>query len=50
MTTDAFDPPGVYVGTYGGHILASRDAGDHWTLLLNCLPPVYLLQAAVIDR
>jgi len=35
MTTDACDPPGVYVGTQGGHILASRDAGDHWTLLFK---------------
>jgi photosystem II stability/assembly factor-like uncharacterized protein len=50
MTTDPLDPPGVYVGTQGGHILASRDAGDHWTLLFNWLPPVYSLEAAVIDR
>jgi photosystem II stability/assembly factor-like uncharacterized protein len=50
MTTDPLDPPGVYVGTQGGHILASRDAGDHWALLFNWLPPVYSLQAAVIER
>jgi len=50
MTTDACDPPGVSVGTQGGHILASRDAGDHWTLLFNWLQPVYSLQVAVIDR
>jgi hypothetical protein len=40
MTSDAFGPPGIYVGTQGGRSLASRDAGDHWTLLLNRLPPV----------
>jgi len=50
MTTDVLDPPGVYVGTQGGQILASRDVGDHWALLWNWLPPVYALQAAVIDR
>jgi hypothetical protein len=35
MTTDACDPPDVYVGTQGGHFLASRDAGDDSTLLFN---------------
>jgi photosystem II stability/assembly factor-like uncharacterized protein len=50
MTSDAFASPGIYVGTEGGHILASRDAGDYWTLLFNRLPPVSSLQAAAIDR
>ncbi|MBI2486716.1 MAG: hypothetical protein HYW01_07115 [Deltaproteobacteria bacterium] len=50
MTTDLLDSLGVYVGTQGGQILASRDAGDHWTLLFNWLPPVYSLEAAIIER
>jgi photosystem II stability/assembly factor-like uncharacterized protein len=47
MTADALDPAGVYVGTQGGQILASRDAGDHWETLFNWLPPIYSLEVAV---
>jgi DNA-binding beta-propeller fold protein YncE len=50
MTTDPLDPPGVYVGTQGGHIVGSRDAGDHWSVLVNWLPPVYALETALVDR
>jgi len=50
MTTDPLDPPGIYVGTQGGHILASRDAGDHWSVLFNWFPPVYSVEAALIER
>ena len=48
MTVDAFDAPGVYVGTQGGQILASRDGGDRWDVLFNWLPPIYSLETAVI--
>ena len=47
MTVDALESPGVYVGTQGGQILASRDGGDHWDVLFNWLPPVYALETAV---
>jgi photosystem II stability/assembly factor-like uncharacterized protein len=50
MATDVLDPAGVYVGTQGGQILASRDEGEHWDLLFNWLPPVYSLETAVIER
>jgi hypothetical protein len=49
MTTDTLDSPGVYLGTQGGQIVVSRDAGDHWDLAFNWLPPIYSLEAAVID-
>jgi photosystem II stability/assembly factor-like uncharacterized protein len=49
MTVDALDSPGVYVGTQGGLILASRDGGDRWDVLFNWLPPIYSLETAVID-
>ena len=39
--TDALDPVGVYVGTQGGQIVASRDEGNSWEVLFNWLPPVY---------
>jgi photosystem II stability/assembly factor-like uncharacterized protein len=48
MTADALDPAGVYVGTQGGQILASRDAGDTWDVIFNWLPPIYSLEAAVV--
>ena len=31
---------GVYVGTTGGQVYGSADAGDSWTLLVRDLPPV----------
>jgi photosystem II stability/assembly factor-like uncharacterized protein len=44
MTVDDHDDPGVYVGTQGGQILASRDGGDSWQTLFNWLPPIYSLE------
>ena len=40
MATDARDPCGVYFGTAGGHVFASRDAGNSWGLIANYLPRV----------
>jgi photosystem II stability/assembly factor-like uncharacterized protein len=48
MTADAHEWPGVYVGTQGGQILASRDGGDSWETIFNWLPPVYSLETAII--
>ena len=48
MTTDPLDAPGVYVGTQGGHVLASRDGGDSWQTIFNWLPPVYSLETAIV--
>jgi photosystem II stability/assembly factor-like uncharacterized protein len=47
MASDPLDPPGVYVGTQGGHLVASRDAGDTWSTIFNWLPPVYSVEALV---
>jgi photosystem II stability/assembly factor-like uncharacterized protein len=48
LTTDTLAPAGVYVGTQGGQLLASRDAGDHWETIFNWLPPIYSLETVVI--
>jgi photosystem II stability/assembly factor-like uncharacterized protein len=48
MTADEHESSGVYVGTQGGQVLASRDAGDGWETLFNWLPPVYSLQTAIV--
>jgi photosystem II stability/assembly factor-like uncharacterized protein len=50
MAADALDPAGVYVGTQGGQLLASRDAGDRWEVIFNWLPPIYSVEAAIVDK
>ncbi len=40
MAIDARDPCGVYFGTSGGHVFASRDAGDSWRIIANFLPRI----------
>jgi len=47
MTTDTIDEAGIYIGTSTGQIFYSRDAGDHWEVLADYLPPVLSLEAAV---
>jgi photosystem II stability/assembly factor-like uncharacterized protein len=44
MTTDQHAAAGVYVGTQGGHVLATADGGDSWRTIFNWLPPVYSLE------
>jgi photosystem II stability/assembly factor-like uncharacterized protein len=48
MAVDTLDPAGVYVGTQGGQVLASRDGGDRWETIFSWLPPVYSLETAVV--
>jgi len=50
MTTDSLDSTGVYIGTQGGQLLASRDNGDHWEIIFNWLPPIYSLEVEVIEK
>ncbi len=45
---DALDPCGIYFGTTGGQVYASRDAGDRWTAIVRDLPPVYSVEAQVL--
>ncbi len=49
VATDQLDPAGVYVGTEGGQLVASRDEGEHWEVLFNWLPPIFSVQATTID-
>ena len=37
---DALDACGIYFGTTGGQVYASKDAGDTWTPIVRDLPPV----------
>jgi hypothetical protein len=45
MTADACDPVGVYFGTTGGELWASRDEGESWTCIARHLPHVYAVEA-----
>jgi hypothetical protein len=48
MATDTLDDAGIYVGTSTGQVFFSRDAGDHWEVLADYLPPVLSVEASVI--
>lgn len=47
MTTDHFDPVGIYFGTRSGQIYASPDEGRSWKRILEGLPPVLCIRQAV---
>ncbi len=48
MATDELDDAGIYIGTSTGQLFFSRDAGDHWELLADYLPPVLSVEASVV--
>ncbi len=48
MASDVLDPCGVYVGTQGGTVFASPDAGAHWEVAAQYLPAIQSVTAAVV--
>ncbi len=46
MSADAFDPVGLYFGTTGGELWASRDEGRKWACIARHLPEIYAVDAA----
>jgi photosystem II stability/assembly factor-like uncharacterized protein len=48
MAVDTLDPCGVYVGTSSGHLFASNDRGDSWSLIAGFLPRIISVTAAVV--
>lgn len=50
MAVDRLDPAGVYIGTNTGQLFASSDEGEHWQLAADFLPPIWSVEAAVIDN
>ncbi len=46
MMSDTHAPVGVYFGTTGGEVWASRDEGDSWTRIADHLPEIYSLEVA----
>ena len=48
MSVDSLDPCGVYFGTTGGQVYASRDAGDTWAPIVRDLPAVLSVEAQTL--
>ncbi len=46
MTADANDPVGIYFGTTGGEVWASRNEGGKWTCIARSLPHIYAVEAS----
>ncbi|MCC6472420.1 MAG: glycosyl hydrolase [Burkholderiales bacterium] len=46
MSADARDPVGLYFGTTGGEVWASRDEGARWGCIARHLPEIYALETA----
>ena len=46
MTADAHEPVGLYFGTTGGEVWASRTGGARWACLTRHLPEIYSVEAA----
>lgn len=48
LAVDTLDPAGVYFGTRSGKLFGSADEGAHWSELLDGLPPVISVKAALV--
>jgi hypothetical protein len=45
MSADGGEPVGLYFGTTGGEIWASRDEGRRWSCVVRHLPEIYAVEA-----
>ena len=48
MAVDSLDKCGVYFGTSGGQVYASRDAGDTWSPIVRDLPTVLSVEVQTL--
>jgi photosystem II stability/assembly factor-like uncharacterized protein len=48
MAVDSLDACGIYFGTSGGQVYASRDAGDNWSAIVHDLPPVMSVEVQTL--
>jgi photosystem II stability/assembly factor-like uncharacterized protein len=49
MAVDRLDPVGVYFGTSAGELYGSRDEGRSWSIVAEHLPPIWSVEAAVVE-
>jgi photosystem II stability/assembly factor-like uncharacterized protein len=50
MTGDAHDPIGLYFGTTGGEVWASKNAGEKWSCIAQHLPQIYAVEAVELNK
>jgi hypothetical protein len=48
MASDTLDPAGIYFGTRSGMVYGSNDDGKSWQVILEGVPPVVCVHAAVV--
>jgi photosystem II stability/assembly factor-like uncharacterized protein len=48
MGADTLDPAGIYFGTRSGKVFGSNDDGKSWQVILEGVPPVVCVHAAVV--
>jgi len=49
LTTDSFEPAGIYFGTRSGQLFASRDEGKTWQKIIEGLPSIVCLRTAFVS-
>jgi photosystem II stability/assembly factor-like uncharacterized protein len=49
MAVDTLEPAGIYFGTSTGHLFASFDEGDSWSLISDFLPAIWSVDTVVLD-
>ena len=49
LSADTLKPTGIYFGTRNGKLFASTDSGDSWNAIMESLPPVVCVKAAVVS-
>ena len=49
MAHDVLDPAGVYFGTSTGQLYGSADEGRSWAKVADNLPPIWSVEAHVVD-
>jgi photosystem II stability/assembly factor-like uncharacterized protein len=48
LSADNLQPTGLYFGTRNGKLFGSQDAGDSWSAILESLPPIVCVKAAIM--
>jgi hypothetical protein len=48
MSVDSLDECGIYFGTSGGQVYASKNAGDSWSPIVRDLPPVLSVEVQTL--
>lgn len=49
MTTDSYDPTGLYFGTRSGQLFGSHDEGKNWERIHGSLPSIVCVRTAIIE-